>query len=64
MQVAQILTEEGFTERTMLHLSACLEKASSHPLTAVIVGRAAAMHLPLDAEVTNSHTLPGDTQLS
>lgn len=52
MQVAHVATEEGITEGEMLQLSACLEKASSHPLAASVLGRAAAMHLPLDAEVT------------
>ena len=60
MQVAHVSSEEGITEGQMLQLSACLEKLSSHPLAAVVLGRAAAMHLPLDAEVTNSHTMPGD----
>ena len=60
MQVAHVATEEGITEAEMLQLSACLEKSSSHPLAAVVLGRAAAMHLPLDAEVTSSHIMPGD----
>ena len=53
------MTEAGVEELDMLQLAACLERCSSHPLAAVIVGHAAAKHLPLDVAVSSSQTLPG-----
>ncbi len=53
------MTQAGFAERDMLQLAACLERCSNHPLAAVIVGHAAAMHLPLDLQVSNSQAMPG-----
>ena len=64
MQVVHTVTLEGFAELEMLQLAACLERCSSHPLAAVIVGHAAARHLQLDAAVSDSQVLPGEFRTS
>ena len=53
------MIQASFSEQDMLQLAACLESCSSHPLAAVIVGHAAAKHLPLDLTVSNSQAMPG-----
>lgn len=54
----------GVEEGELLRLAACVERGSSHPLAAAIIGLAAARGLPLSDPVTDSQLLAGQVRIS
>ncbi|MCZ0755891.1 heavy metal translocating P-type ATPase [Anoxybacillus sp. J5B_2022] len=59
-EVTDIRTFHGRSEEELLHLSACMEKYSQHPLAAAIVRKAKEKALPLDNfDVTNFRSMTG-----
>lgn len=58
-QVAHVQALGEHTEAEVLRLAACVERGSSHPLAAAIVGAAAARGLPINTAPEASMTLQG-----
>jgi cation transport ATPase len=58
-QVEHCQAFEGFEENEVLRLAACVERESSHPLAAAIVGAAAGRGLPLASCPESSTNIPG-----
>jgi cation transport ATPase len=61
-QVAHCQAFGGFEEGEVLRLAACVERESSHPLAAAIVGAAAGRGLPLDSSCESSISIPGQVR--
>ena len=61
-QVAHCQAFEGFGEGEVLRLAACVERESSHPLAAAIVGAAAGRGLRLDSSCESSVSIPGQVR--
>jgi cation transport ATPase len=60
--VAHCQAFEGFEEAQVLRLAACVERESSHPLAAAIVGAAAGRGLRLDSACESSVSIPGQVR--
>lgn len=58
-QVAHCQAFESFEENEVLRLAACVERESSHPLAAAIVGSAAGRGLDISAAADSSISIPG-----
>lgn len=52
-------TQDTWDEKKIFRLLACLERGSSHPFAAAILGRAASLGVSYDMESKSSQTIPG-----
>ena len=64
LQVLHTMVLEGFDADELVRVAACVERGSSHPLAAAVVGLAASKSLALDAAVTNGLDVPGQASRS
>ena len=64
MQVVWKQTFGGVDEKRALSIASSLERFSSHPIAACIIGKAAVMGASLDLPVEGAQNLPGALGLS